>query len=109
MILFIDEKLYVLEELHNFHDSQVYATNKSALLDKSLRAQKPLSVMVFVGVSFFDHTKLTFISSDVKINALSYSREVLQLVIKSLNSTLFEVGQWTLQQGLALADNCQDD
>ena len=50
---------------------------------------KPLSVMIWGGVSAVGRTPLIFIPDGVKINAETYKDFILEPVVKDLSQTMF--------------------
>ena len=53
------------------------------------RLQKPLSVIVWAGISASGRTPLVFVPSGVKINASTYRELILEPVVKNLGQTVF--------------------
>ncbi|KAI6661722.1 Transposase [Oopsacas minuta] len=90
--LFSDEKIFTIEEATNSQNDRVISTSVSAIPDKFRyisRMKKPLSVMVWAGVSAVGRTPLIFIPPGVKINAKTYQELVLEPVVKGLSQTMF--------------------
>ena len=62
------------------------------------RLQKPLSVMVWAGISASGRTPLVFVPSGVKFNASTYRELILELVVKNLGQTVFNGKSFVFQQ-----------
>src|SRR5277367_842488 len=54
--------------------------------------------MVWCGISWQGKTKLHFVPQGVKVKAKNYLEDVLELVVKPLNTSLFDGKSWTFQQ-----------
>ena len=59
---------------------------------------KPLSVMIWVGVSAVSRTPLIFVPAGVKINAETYKDLILESVVKDLSQTMFSGQPFVFQQ-----------
>ena len=62
------------------------------------RLQKPLSVMVWAGISASGRTPLIFVPSGVKINASTYRELILEPVVKNLEQTVINGRSFVFQQ-----------
>ena len=62
------------------------------------RLQKPLSVMVWAGISASGRTPLVFVPSGVKINISTYRELILEPVVKNLEQTVFNGKSFVFQQ-----------
>ncbi|KAI6648699.1 MhmaT1 transposase [Oopsacas minuta] len=99
--IFSDEKIFTIEEATNSQNDRVISASVSAIPDKFRyisRMKKPLSVMVWAGVSAVGRTPLIFIPPGVKINAKTYQELVLEPVVKGLSQTMFSGQQFVFQQ-----------
>ena len=67
------------------------------------RGHHPSYVMVWQGVSYQGMAPLHFCKKDVKTGAPVYQEDVLQRVVKTLNTSLFNGQKWVLQQDSAPA------
>ncbi|KAI6661014.1 hypothetical protein LOD99_13737 [Oopsacas minuta] len=104
--IFSDEKIFTIEEATNSQNNRVISTSVSAIPDKFRyisRMKKPLSVIVWAGVSAVGRTPLIFIPPGVKINAKTYQELVLEPVVKGLSQTMFSGQQFVFQQDCAPA------
>ena len=91
-VLFSDEKLFTVEEVSNSQNDRILSQSLSTIPDKFRyvkRVQKPLSVMVWAGVSAVGRTPLVFVPPGVKINALTYQDLILKPFVKDLERTMF--------------------
>ena len=61
------------------------------------RIQKPLSVMVWAGVSAL-RTPLVFVPPGAKINSISYQELILEPVVKDLSEVMFSGESFLFQQ-----------
>lgn len=105
-ILFTDEKIFTVEESFNKQNDRVYALSSrhaSELVPKVQRGHHPASVMVWWGVAYDGVTKLHFCEKGVKTSAKVYQTDVLEKVVKPLNTTLFANKPWIFQQDSAPA------
>ena len=100
-ILFSDEKIFTIHEASNSQNDRIIAPTTGS--DKEMlryvpRLQKPLSVMVWAGISASGRTPLVFVPSGVKINASSYRELILEPVVKNLGQTVFNEKSFVFQQ-----------
>lgn len=105
-IMFTDEKIFTVEESFNKQNDRVYAQSSlqaNELVPRVQRGHHPASVMVWWGVAYDGVTKLHFCEKGVKTSAKVYQSDVLEKVVKPLNSTLFKNEPWTFQQDSAPA------
>ena len=93
-ILFIDEKLFAIQSVHNTQNDRILAKNKKviALEDRAVfRRQKPQSVMVWAGVTTDGcKTPLIFIEEGVKLNKDVYLALLKEEVLPWLQSEYFD-------------------
>ncbi|KAI6657148.1 Transposase [Oopsacas minuta] len=105
-ILFSDEKIFTVEEATNRQNDRIIASSCKDIPESIKfidRVQKPLSVVVWDGVSADSRTKLIFLPQGVKINSQTYRELILEPVIKSAGSSLFKNTPWIFQQDSAPA------
>lgn len=105
-ILFTDEKIFTVEEKFNRQNDRVYARTSSEakkIIPKVQRGHHPSSVMVWWGVSHHGVTKLHFCEKGVKTGAKVYQQDILEVMVKPLNSSLFAGQRWVFQQDSAPA------
>ena len=108
-ILFSDEKLFVVEQQINKQNDRILATNKESLPPSPFhvsRTQKPVSVMVWVGVTSDGRTPLVFIPQGVKINQSIYRESILESVLK-LGPKTFRKSAMDLSAGLSTSSQSQ--
>ena len=100
-IIFSDEKIFTIEETTNVQNDRVISTSLSKIPDSSryvIRRIKPLSVMVWAGVSSVGRTPLIFVPAGVKINSKTYQDLILEPVVKDLSHTMFSGQKFVFQQ-----------
>ena len=100
-ILFSDEKLFTIEEATNSQNDRIIASSVSAITEEVRcvgRLQKPLSVMVWAGVSAIGRTPLVFVPPGVKINSISYQELILEPVVKDLSQMMCSGESFLFQQ-----------
>ncbi|KAI6646986.1 hypothetical protein LOD99_8985 [Oopsacas minuta] len=105
-ILFSDEKLFTVEEASNRQNDRILASRSQDIPDSIKyidRVQKPLSLMVWAGVSADSRTNLIFVPQGVKINSQTYRELVFEPEIASAGEKLFQNHPWTYQQDSAPA------
>lgn len=104
MIVFSDEKNFVLQQSFNAQNDRVYAASIQDI-PSSIRAvqrfQNHTSVMVWGAISAEGRLPLLFIDKGVKINAAYYVKEVLEKHLKKHTSTMFGNRKWVFQQDSA--------
>ncbi len=102
-ILFTDEKLFTIEQAYNRQNTRVWSTSeKKGALTKIQRVQKPLSVMVWAGITHNGKTPLFFIKAGVKINQHNYLKFLEEKVLPWTQEH-FGRTDWTFQQDSAPA------
>ena len=80
-ILFTDEKLFTIEESSNRQNDRIISHSSDTIPEEVryvTRIQKPLSVMVWAGVSGIGRTLLVFVPQGAKINSISYREHILE-------------------------------
>ena len=100
-VLFSDEKLFTIEQAFNRQNDRVLSSNTSTIpetLHYVRRTQKPLSVMVWAGISAVGRTPLVFVPQGVKINSNTYRELVLEPLVKDLGKTMFHNQPFMFQQ-----------
>ena len=100
-IIFSDEKIFTIAEATNAQNDCVISTTISEIPDKFRyisRKMKPLSVMIWAGVSAVGRTPLIFVPAGVKINAETYKDLILEPVVKDLSQTMFSGQPFVFQQ-----------
>ena len=91
-VLFSDKKIFTVEEVPNSQNDRILSQSISTIHDKFRyvkRVQKPLSVMVWAGVSAVGRTPLVFVPPGVKINALTYQDLILKPFLEDLERIMF--------------------
>ena len=100
-IIFTDEKIFTIEEALNSQNDRIISY-KASTIDPALkylpRVQKPLSVMVWAGISAVGRTPLIFVPSGVKINSITYCNLILEPVVKNLSENMFNGESFIFQQ-----------
>ena len=99
-ILFTDEKLFTIEQSFNHQNDRIWATSKPKEKAIVSRIQKPLSVMVWAGITSTSKTPLIFIEDGVKINQVVYRQMLDDSVLPWANAT-FGASNWIFQQDSA--------
>jgi len=105
-ILFTDEKIFTIEEQYNHQNNKIYVQISREAKEKVPRVQRghhPSYVMVWWGMSHQEVTPLHFCEKGVKTGAQVYQEDVLQGIVKPLNTTLFTGQKWVFQQDSAPA------
>ncbi len=103
-ILFVDEKIFTIEQKFNRQNNKVYldiirGQSKSSTIR---RGYHPSSEMVW-WMSWNGATVIYFCMPGVKKTAEIYEKTILEPVVKSLNDTLFKWQRWIIQQDSTLA------
>ncbi|UYV85194.1 hypothetical protein LAZ67_X004905, partial [Cordylochernes scorpioides] len=105
-ILFTDTKIFTVEENINRQNDRIYACSS---LEASLRVRRlekshhPSSFMGWWGVSYQGVTDLHFCAKGVKNTAKNYQEDILEQIVKPLNTKMFSGEHWTFQQDSAPA------
>ena len=105
-IVFSDEKLFTVEQSLNQQNHRILATSKDSLPQEQFhvyRTQKPMSVMVWAGVTSTSRTPLVFVPQGVKINQSVYRNDILEKVLKPWARKHFKKDMWIFQQDSAPA------
>ena len=79
-ILFSDEKLFTVEESYNRQNDRILASSSKCISSELRfidRVQKPLSIMVWAGVSADSRTNLIFIQKGGRIDTETYKELIL--------------------------------
>ncbi|KAI6650840.1 Transposase [Oopsacas minuta] len=100
-VLFSDKKLFTVEQAFNRQNDRILSKSTSTIPDEYRyvkRVQKPLSLMVWAGVSSVGRTPLVFVPAGVKINAATYKELILQSIVKDLGEMMFENQPFIFQQ-----------
>ena len=99
--LFSDEKLFTIEEATNPQNDRIISSSVSSIPEE-LRyvnhIQKPLSVMVWAGISSIGRTPLIFVPVGVKIDTQTNRELILEPVIQDLSKTMFSGKPFVFQQ-----------
>ena len=100
-VLWTDEKLFIVQAIHNHQNDRIWIPNKDMVPVErcsSFRRQKPSSVIIWAGVTSTGlKTPLIFIDEGVKINQTIYRWMLEEKVIPWVQETVGEEGI-TLQQ-----------
>ena len=105
-ILFSDEKLFTVGESSNRQNNRILAYSSNSISSELRlidRVQRPLSIMVWAGVSADSRTNLIFIPRGVRINTETYKEMILDTEIKDAGQKLFNNESWLFQQDSAPA------
>ncbi|KAI6646058.1 Transposase [Oopsacas minuta] len=105
-ILFSDEKIFTNEEAWNRQNDRILATSSTTISENLKyidRVQKPMSVMVWGGVSANARTNLIFVPQGVKINSATYQEMILEQEISVTRQNLFRNNTWIFQKDSAPA------
>ena len=105
-ILFSDEKVFTVEESTNRQNDRIISPTSKDIPEEIKyidRVQKPLSVMVWVGVTANSRTDLVFVPNGVKINSETYKELILETEIKNAGHRHFENQDWIFQHDSAPA------
>ena len=100
-ILFVDKKIFNIEEQYNRQNNNTYAQTSCDVKEKVQRVQKghhPSYDMVLWWVSHPGVTTFHFCDKDVKTGARLYQEDVLKRVVTPLNTTGFNCQKWVFQQ-----------
>ena len=109
-IVFSDEKLFTIEQSLNKQNDRILALSKDALPQDTFRVfrtQKPMSVMVWAGVTSTGRTPLVFVPQGVKINQSVYRDDILEKVLKPWARKHFKKEKWVFQQDSAPANRAK--
>ena len=100
-IVFSNEKIFTIEQALNPQNDRIIS-HKASTIDSALkyvpRVQKPLSVMVWAGISAVGRTPLIFVPAGVKINSSTYCELILEPVVKNLSRNMFNGESFIFQQ-----------
>ncbi|KAI6648165.1 MhmaT1 transposase [Oopsacas minuta] len=99
--LYSDEKLSTIEEVSNSQNDRILSSTSSTINEELCyvrRVQKPLSVMIWGGISCFGLTSLIFVPQGVKINSTEYQDRILEPVVKDLGTSMFNKNRFLFQQ-----------
>lgn len=102
-ILFTDEKLFTVEEVHNHQNDRIWSAESPSSIAIIQRRQNPRSVMVWGGICATGKTPLVFVDQGVKINQEVYRRDILEAIVLPWAQQHFENINWTFQQDSAPA------
>ena len=100
-VVFSDEKLFTIEEALNRQNDRILSRSIHTIPEEHRlvnRVQKPISVMVWAGISAEGRTPLIFIPPGAKINASTYKELVLEPVVKDVGQTMYNDGEFLFQQ-----------
>ncbi|KAI6658776.1 MhmaT1 transposase [Oopsacas minuta] len=89
-VLYSDEKLFTIEEASNSQNDRILSSTSSTINEELRyvrRVQRPLSVMIWGGVSGLGRTSLIFVPQGVKINSTEYNDRILEPVVKDLGAS----------------------
>ena len=95
-IVFSDEKLFTVEQSLNKQNDRILALSKDAVPQDTFRVfrtQKPMSVMVWAGVTSTGRTPLVFVPQGVKVNQSVYRDDILKKVLKPWARKHFKKGE----------------
>jgi len=103
-ILFTGEKFFTIEEQYSRQNDKIYAQTSREAKEKFPNVQRGHHSFLhhgLVGVSHQGVTTLHFCKKGVKTGARVYQEDVLQGVMKPVNTTLFNGQKWVFQQDSA--------
>ncbi|GFV12732.1 uncharacterized protein TNCV_1367021 [Trichonephila clavipes] len=98
--LFIDEKLFTVQQVHNSQNDSIWCVDASSTSAIIEHRQYPKSVMVWGGICASGKTTLIFVDEGVKINQKVHWRDIIEAVVL-WNKKHFGNAKWTLQQDSA--------
>lgn len=104
--MFTDEKIFTIEQKYNCQNDRVYAKlfyDAREKVPPIQRGHHPVSVIVWLGVSYQGVTSVHFCETGVKTSANMYVK-MLEDMVKLLNDILFNGAHWIFQQDLAHHD-----
>jgi len=102
-ILYRDKKIFTIEEQFNNQYNKICAQTSLEVHSEGVGVNHPSYIMVWWGVSHQGVTPLHFCKKGVKTGAWVYQEDVLQGVVKPLNTTVFNGQKWVFQQDSAPA------
>ncbi|XP_045492485.1 uncharacterized protein LOC123691934 [Colias croceus] len=105
-ILFSDEKFFTVEECCNKQNIKVYTHSSEEACQRVSRVQRghhPLSVMVFLEVSYFSLTEVFFCEKAVKTSVNVYQNMLLTNLAKPPSRNMLKNQHWVFQQDSAPA------
>ena len=105
-IILPDEKIFTIEEVIYSQNDRILAKTSHTIPEKDKfidRVQKPLSVMVWGGISANSRTNLVFVPQGGKINGKIYLDLIFEEEIKCAGRKLFKNYPWIFQQDSAPA------
>ena len=95
----MDEKIFTIEEQYN----KIYAQTSLEMCSEGAGGHHPSHITVWRGVSHQEVTPPHFCKEGVKTGAQVYQEDVLQGVVKPLNTAVFSGQKWVYQQDSAPA------
>jgi inhibitor of nuclear factor kappa-B kinase subunit alpha len=102
-ILFVEEKIFTIKKQYNNQYNKIYAQLSLEVRSEGARGHQPSYFMVWWGVSHQGVTPLHFCKKGVQTGARVYQEDMLQGVVKPLNTTVFSGQKWVFQQDSAPA------
>jgi len=99
-ILFTDEKIFTIEQSFNSQNDRIWAESSPGEDVIVTRIQKPVSIMVWGGISATSKTPLLFLEKGVKMNQNTY-REILENSVLPWAKTTYSNHDWIFQQDSA--------
>jgi hypothetical protein len=102
-ILFMDEKIFTIEEQYNCQNSRIYAKTSHEVQEKVPREQSPSPFLRhgLVGDVPLMGDISSFLQERCENWVRAYEEDVLQGVVKPLNTTVFSGQEWVFQQDSA--------
>ncbi|XP_017478987.1 PREDICTED: uncharacterized protein LOC108368613 [Rhagoletis zephyria] len=102
-ILFTDEKLCTIEQVHSRQNDRIWSAQAPGSSHIIEHRQNLKSVMVWAGICSSGKTPLIFVDQGVKINREVYRRNILEAVVLPWAQEHFGEQEWTFQQDSAPA------
>jgi inhibitor of nuclear factor kappa-B kinase subunit alpha len=99
----MDEKIFTIEGQYNNQYIKIYAQKSLEVCSEGAGGHHPSHVMVWWVVSHQGVTPLHFCEKGVKNWSRVYQEDVLQGVVKSFKTTVFNGQKWVFQQNSAPA------
>jgi len=100
-ILFTDEKVFTVAQHFNRQNDRYWLRNKHHPGRFRKHVQKPISVMIWAGMTAEHKTPIHIVAPGVKVNKEYYCSQVLEAVVQPWAAKTFGDQPWTFQQDSA--------